>query len=159
MPHYSAVAQGTVAKVAADQSVVASGSTFLLGVHFTMQPGWHIYWRDPGESGLPTKITFELPEGFVASELFWPEHHTFTQPGNIKANGYEEEVLIWSKIKVPVGVAGEQKIKLKVSWLNCSNDLCVPERKTFDYPVLIGDVVNSPEKALFQLWETRLPKL
>jgi hypothetical protein len=60
---------------------------------------------------------------------------------------------------VPVGVAGEQKIKLKVSWLNCSNDLCVPERKTFDYPVLIGDVVNSPEKALFQLWETRLPKL
>lgn len=159
VPFSAVFAQSTEAKLASDQTVVESGSSFNLGVHFKMQPGWHIYWRDPGESGLPTKVTFVLPEGFEASELYWPEHHTFTQPGNIKANGYEEEVLIWSKIKVPVGVAGEQKITVKASWLNCSNDLCVPARKTFEHPVLIGDSVPSPDKALFELWETRLPKL
>jgi thiol:disulfide interchange protein DsbD len=141
----------------ADYQVAQAGTSIRVGVFFELQPGWHIYAQDPGESGLPTKITFQGPEGFVFSPLLWPQHKIFTSAGNIKGNGYSKEVLLWSRVDIPQGVVGEQRILLKASWLNCSEDLCVPQRKNFEMPLLIGEAKEGPEKALFDLWETKLP--
>ena len=143
----------------ADKTIVQAGSSLRLGAHFKLEPGWHIYWKDPGESGLATSLKFEGPDGFTSSEIFWPQHEQFVSTGNIKSNGYSKEVLLWREIKIPTGVVGEQKLKLKVSWLNCSAELCVPERKTLEHIIFIGEDKASADAATFDIWAAKLPKL
>src|SRR5947208_201936 len=52
------------ASLLADQSAIRPGQTFRIGVRYQMAPGWHIYWRYPGDAGIPTKIDWKLPPGF-----------------------------------------------------------------------------------------------
>ena len=102
----------------------AKAENLLLGVHFTMDPEWHIYWKEPGDSGLPTKITFMRGGEKVSSELNWPKHQTFTQNGNLTTNGYAKEVVLFTEIPKN----GSNEISAEVKWLGCSHDLCVPGR-------------------------------
>ena len=48
------------------------GSTVMAGLHLKMDPHWHTYWRNPGESGEPTRVTWELPAGITAGDIQWP---------------------------------------------------------------------------------------
>jgi len=139
-------------------SAVAPGSSFLLGVKFSIAPGWHIYWKDPGDSGLPTKVTFELPSNFAVGELQWPVHDSFVLPGGVKGNGYSGEVLLWSRVQVPADAVGIVPLHLEVSWLNCSEDVCLRERKSLIGELAIGATVPSTASSEFALWESRLPK-
>ena len=107
----------TTAELISSASEVAAGSMFQLGVKFTIAPGWHIYWKDPGDSGLPTKVTFTVPDGAKVSELYWPEHERFELPGDVKGNGYSGEVLLWSDVTLPAQAAGDLPLKAQVSWL------------------------------------------
>src|SRR5438270_12165051 len=51
---------------------VVPGQHLLFGVHFVLEPGWHIYWRNPGDSGQPPVFHWQLPPGFSAGEVQWP---------------------------------------------------------------------------------------
>jgi len=77
------------------------GSTFRLGVHFEIEDGWHIYWRNPGGAGLATAIEFDLPAGCVASPLQWPLPITFVQSEGIPGYGYEGSVVLAAEVSVP----------------------------------------------------------
>lgn len=105
-------------------SRVGANGTFTIAARFQMQPGWHIYWINPGESGLPTEVDFKLPSGFSAAAPRFPGPHSF-KTGTIQNYGYSKVVLVSAKVKAPQLVTG-QKIPISASarWLAC-RESCV----------------------------------
>src|SRR5580704_14735645 len=69
------------------EDALEPGSTLWVDVHFTIASGWHIYWTNPGDSGLPTTIDWTLPENFHAGAIFWPVPQRFVE-GGIANYGY-----------------------------------------------------------------------
>ena len=112
---------------------IASGKTLWLGLQITHQPGWHTYWKNPGDSGLPTQLQWTLPSGLDAGEIAWPTPKKMFV-GPLANYGYEDTVLL----AVPVAVTpffkpsvfGDAEIRLKASWLVCKQE-CIPEEGTF----------------------------
>lgn len=123
----------------ADPKAISPGGSVKLGVHFEISTGWHIYGKNAGDSGLPTKIKFTVPQGFSVSDIDWPEVERFESAGNIVTFGYSKPVTLPVTLSAAANAAiGESvKIEANVSWLNCSETLCIPEKQklSLDLPV------------------------
>jgi thiol:disulfide interchange protein DsbD len=106
-------------------TAIQPGRPFQVGVRLEMQPRWHTYWRNPGDSGLPTKIRWTLPEGFTAGEIRWPRPQRFlVEP--LMSYGYAGEVWLVSEIRPAAGLSGrEATIAARVDWLECE-EICIP---------------------------------
>lgn len=113
---------------------VAPGQPLWLGLSITHQPEWHTYWKNPGDSGLPTELTWTLPAGLDAGEIAWPLPRKIPI-GTLANYGYEGTVLL----PVPVTVAStfapgpltkDATIELRASWLVCRKE-CIPEEGVF----------------------------
>src|SRR5438046_10750530 len=76
------------ARLVPELAAVAPGATLWVDLHLDIAPGWHTYWRNPGDSGLPTEIAWELPAGFSAGEAAWPTPERFVV-GAIGNYGYQ----------------------------------------------------------------------
>lgn len=105
---------------------VAAGRTVWVGVKLTHQPHWHTYWKNSGDSGLPTQLSWELPVGVRAGDIQWPAPKKFPL-GTLANYGYEGTVLLpvpltfepgWSGAALDVGVYAQ--------WLACRQE-CIPE--------------------------------
>ena len=128
---------------------------FRVGVLFRMQPDWHIYWRYPGEFGLPTRVTFKLPQGFKVGELQWPVPEKFMQSGDQVGFGYSKEVVLFASVQPSTPKPLEAKdIQAEVKWLNCSPKLCVPDSAE----LVLGDLsVQQSSLEELNLWQSRVP--
>lgn len=140
------------ARLVADTARIEPGDTVSIGVLFDMEPGWHIYWRNPGDSGLATDVRLTLPDGLEAGELRWPAPIRFVQPGNLTAYGYEGSVLL----AADVGVSGAPEsqtpsLGAKVSWLAC-REVCVLGSASLDedWPLPVAEDA-------FDRWRSQLP--
>ena len=115
----------TTLRMVADVKEVVPGSTFMLGVELTMQPGWHTYYKESGDAGMPTSIEWTLPPGYKHGELLWQKPHKFDD-GGIVTYGYADKTVIAAKITAPDTIPEtEQTFGAKVKWLECK-ELCVP---------------------------------
>ncbi|MFN5030193.1 MAG: protein-disulfide reductase DsbD family protein [Burkholderiales bacterium] len=135
----------------------------LVARHTTFQPGkpieaalrlkiidhWHTYWRNPGDSGLPTKLKWTLPEGFTAGEIQWPYPKKLPL-GPLMNFGYEGEVLHLVNIQTPATFPRSAKItlKAKADWLVCA-DVCIPEEGVVSLSLVATDKVPALDSA----WE------
>jgi len=112
------------------RAAVAPGERFTVVLRETINEGWHTYWRNPGDSGEPTSLTWTLPPGWRAGELQWPapEAVPFAMLVNF---GYEGEVLFPVEITVPANARVGSTVTLTAAayWLVCS-DICIPEDAT-----------------------------
>lgn len=117
---------------------VAPGSPVWVGLQITHQPEWHTYWKNAGDSGLPTEMTWTLPPGVSTGEIAWPVPEKIPV-GNLANYGYENTVLLPVPLEVstlykpPVALAGgtpSMDIQLKASWLVCRKE-CIPEEGEF----------------------------
>jgi thiol:disulfide interchange protein len=117
---------------------IVPGRALHLALRQRIQPGWHTYWSNPGESGLPTTIDWSLPQGFNAGPLIWPTPERFTV-GPVVGYGYTDEVLLPVTIEVPAGVQPGAGVTLSAhaSWLVCS-DICIPEDAELSLAVAVG---------------------
>lgn len=108
---------------------IRPGQPFNVGLLLHMDPEWHTYWKNPGDSGLPTRLTWTLPEGFRAGPIAWPFPGTFTQ-GPVTSYGYKGEVLLAVAITPPPKVAVGTSVTLaaRADWLEC-RDICLPGRR------------------------------
>ncbi len=79
-------------RMTSDAEALSGGDSFRIGVLFEMPAGWHIYWKRPGQSGLPTEIAFSAPSGFTLGEAQWPAPGRFEQIGGLIGYGYAESV-------------------------------------------------------------------
>jgi hypothetical protein len=131
-----------------------AGATFLLGVHFDIRPGWHIYWRNPGGAGLATDIQWKLAESFDAGPLQWPLPVNFTQSGDIPGYGYVESVMLASEISVSQDFDERDSatVGAEVSWLACK-DVCV-----IGDAVLEESLAKLPVETDLATWAADLPR-
>lgn len=82
---------------------------------------WHVYWQNPGDSGLPVRVIWTLPEGARADDLAWPVPQRFFD-GTFATYGYEQELVLTTRLH---GVASTDPIAATVSWLACDAE-CIP---------------------------------
>src|SRR6476620_3363842 len=88
-------------ELAARQASVNPGSDLQLGVHFILEPGWHIYWINPGDSGQPPSFEWQLPPGFTAGEIQWPRPERMQSSAELADYGYHDDVLLMVPIHGP----------------------------------------------------------
>ncbi len=111
---------------------VAPGKPVWVGLQITHQPQWHTYWKNPGDSGLPTTLTWNLPTGLSAGEIAWPVPRKLPL-GNLANYGYEGTVLLPVPLTVTPGfmpLTADLTVKLKANWLVCRKE-CIPEEGEF----------------------------
>ncbi|MCA9538138.1 MAG: thioredoxin family protein [Myxococcales bacterium] len=111
----------------AEASALAPGAPVAVGVHFALDDGWHVYWRNPGESGEPPKVRWQLPDGWQAGDIDWPVPHVVAT-GPILNYGYEGSVLLPVTLR-PAAGAAPLTAEAKVRWLVCQEE-CIPGKAT-----------------------------
>jgi thiol:disulfide interchange protein DsbD len=125
---FEAATEQVKAQLIASVNAVHPGDEILVGVHQRIIPHWHTYWKNPGDSGLATTIAYELPAGAKAGKIQWPTPSRIVL-GSVTSYGYENEVTLLTKIKVPQdSVAGSKfPINATVKWLVCEES-CIPQK-------------------------------
>ena len=110
---------------------IGPGKPLWLGLQLRHATGWHTYWKNPGDSGLPTELHWTLPSGWQASAIEWPLPQR-VQIGTLANYGYENEVLLPVAVAVsqPLPGGAEVDIQLRASWLVCREE-CIPQEGTF----------------------------
>jgi len=148
------------AELVAETASLAPASTLWVDLHLAIKPGWHVYWRNPGDSGLPTTIDWRLPSGFSAGNISWPVPERFVQSG-IGNYGYAGSADLLVPISVPkeVTTGDVAVLAADASWLVCA-EICIPGGATLslNLPVAAGPVARDPAAAaLFAAVRRQLP--
>lgn len=131
----------------------SSGSHWI-GLRFQLDPGWHIYWTNPGDSGEPPKVTWHLPSGFQAGDLQFPAPHRIGDHG-LTDYGYEGEAVLLSKLTVPPGgTSNKSEIAADVRYLVC-REVCIPAK---DHVSLNVADQNAGNENLLQAARAQLPQ-
>ena len=107
-------------KVRPCTETIGPDTWLVLACTFQIPDGWHIYWKNPGVSGVATDIRVEAPEGFVVKPVVYPRPKIITDPGGI-TYGYEKEVTLLVPIHPPVAGAQDSEIEFRIAadWLVC----------------------------------------
>ena len=109
---------------------VEAGKPVWLGLQLAHQPEWHTYWKNSGDSGLPTVLEWQLPAGITAGEIAWPTPKKIPL-GTLANYGYEGTVLLPVPLTIAPGFSAQQlDIKLKAVWLVCRKE-CIPQEGEF----------------------------
>ena len=111
----------------AEKTALVVGEKNVIGLSIKHAPHWHTYWKNPGDSGYPTKITWDVPSGYGVGEFDWPTPKRLAT-GPIVNFGYEGDVLLPVTISVPLAAKVGESVTLKgkAEWLVCK-DVCIPE--------------------------------
>jgi thiol:disulfide interchange protein DsbD len=141
-----------------DQASVEPGRPFYVGLHMKMRRGWHIYWKNPGDSGLPLRITWNLPAGFAAGPIAWPAPERIPEK-TLVSYGYGREVLIPIEITPPKRLAADSvTLAGTFEWLECK-DVCLPGSSVLrlSLPVRSGPPAAGSNARLFAEARSRIP--
>jgi thiol:disulfide interchange protein DsbD len=165
LPHYpylfllccaSLFAQSVEAKHArveliAESTGVTPGHKLLLGAHFQLEKDWHLYWINPGDSGQPPVIHWQLPSGFSAGEAQWP------RPEKLKSSQsadyvYKDDLLLMVPVEVLSSFNSKSPVDLDadVNWLIC-REICLADRARLHLALLVSSN-SSPDPRHAQLF-------
>ena len=112
---------------------VQIGKTFWLGLQLQHTSEWHTYWRNPGDSGLPTQIEFKLPPGLEVGPVLWPLPKKLSA-GTLTNYGFEGDALLAVAVKVTSSyraqINGQLPVQLHANWLVCRLE-CIPQEGDF----------------------------
>ena len=128
-------------EVTSESEAMMKGDELLLGLNFKLTPGWHTYWKNPGDAGEGASVTWQLPKGFQASEILWPGPEAIpVEP--LMTFGYEDEITLLTKIKALDAAVFPAIVKAKVSWYTCK-DICVPQEANLELTIQNGEKINT----------------
>lgn len=150
-------------KIEAVAGRIAPGETNLIGLTFTIEKEWHIYWDGLNDSGSAPIFKVNLPDGWTQGKTKWPVPRRQLLAGDIVDYVYDNEVTLLIPIDVPSSAAGQHELKFDVRWLVCS-DVCIPEKGTTSLAVTVNKPDAAPvdaAKAPSKITETlakRMPK-
>lgn len=135
-----------------------SGSTFLIGIRIVPVPGWHSYWSNPGDSGIPPTVGWEAPVSLRFGPLLHPAPTLLKVSGVTSYVHAGEHVLL---VRVHANSALKRgtplSIQARMFWATCSESLCVPQRTTLSLSLRVGDGVPNPSANDLRLAVQRLP--
>lgn len=140
-----------------DVATIKPGETFNAGALFDIDPGWHIYWKNPGPAGIATRLKWTLPKGVTAGATQFPVPKKFVQPGDIVGYGYEKQAMLITPINVPADFAGKEVVlRVEISWLCCA-EVCVPGKAIMQIIVPVAQKTQPANKSLFNRWARQIP--
>jgi DsbC/DsbD-like thiol-disulfide interchange protein len=141
-------------QLVAPERTLSAGSPADVGFYFKLEPGWHVYWKNAGDSGEPPHVSWTLPEGVTAGDLQFPAPKRLPL-GPLMDFGYEDEVLFPLTLQVAQGAkTGAAPLHAKVQWLVC-REVCIPGKAELEVPVTIAGagvkpVANANDESLFK---------
>lgn len=159
--HAGQQAQKVQAELIAAIDTIQPGVPFSVGLHQRITPHWHTYWKNPGDSGEPTRISWTLPEGFTASEIRWPVPEAIPV-GPLMNFGYSDSLLLPVTITPPEDLDRSRPIEIRAraNWLVCEA-ICIPESAelSLSLPVAANGASPMPGEhaALFDETERGIP--
>lgn len=138
-------------ELVSEVATVKPGEPFWVGLRQTLRPKWHTYWKNPGESGLPTEIAWKLPEGAKADPIVWPAPTRFDIGGVINY-GFKDEAVLLVRITPPANLTGPLTLAAEANWLVCE-DVCIPEEGKFELVLPSGAATTPAPPATLTLFE------
>jgi DsbC/DsbD-like thiol-disulfide interchange protein/cytochrome c biogenesis protein CcdA len=149
-----AQARGITPELVAEGPAPA-GSEVELAIRMIPAPGWHGYWLNPGDAGLPMDVKWQLPKGFAVGLLRYPV------PSRLEVAGlmnyvYEHDYAVLARLKVPPDARGSVPVRAEARWLACTDRICVPEEGELALDVPVGS--GTPDRAQFDQWRRALPR-
>ncbi len=132
------------ATLVSDTDAVAPGTPFRIALRLRMQPGWHTYWRNPGDAGVAPQMKLTLPPGATAGPIDWPTPQRVAE-GPLMTYAYTGEVLLPITV-TPGNAVGP--VEATANWLVCK-EICVPEQGRFRLDLPQGQPAPSVEAPLF----------
>ncbi len=126
----------------AEQDAIQPGVPFTLGLHMRMDPGWHSYWQNPGDSGEATEIEWALPAGFTTGPMQWPFPESIDVPP-LRSYGYSDEVLLMTEITPPADVQPGTSVELSgiAYWLICE-EICLPAEEAISLTLPVREAAD-----------------
>jgi thiol:disulfide interchange protein/DsbC/DsbD-like thiol-disulfide interchange protein len=127
------------ASIISERAAIAPGDRFMAALKLDIEEGgWHVYWKNPGDSGLPPRIDWTLPEGVAIGDFLWPAPEAVPF-GGLMNYGYKSELILPFEITVPAGLAAGSTLELpaKASWLICL-EVCIPEEADLVFRVPVA---------------------
>ncbi len=133
------------ARLVAEDKAIAPGGTITVALEEKIAPGWHTYWKNPGDAGAPTDIQWNLPAGWKAGVIQWPRPKRLPV-GPLMDYGYEGTPWLLTTLIAPADAKGLVTISAHASWLVCQQ-ICVPEDATLTLALPVGSQTPDPAVA------------
>lgn len=134
------------------------GENLDLAIEYVIYPEWHLYWQNPGDSGIPIRNAWTLPEGFEIGEIAWPlPEKILVEP--LANYGYKDKVTLLQTLKAPESLpASPLTLNAKIDMLVC-NDVCIPETAHVELTLNAGNAEPADNSALIEAARARMPAL
>ena len=149
------------AELISERTSVLPGETVFIALKMTMDPGWHIYWRNAGDAGLPPQLILKETASIAEEalgEMMWPLPKLLpVVDGEIMDYGYDDEAVFALPLTVPADAAGEVRIEAVADYLICES-VCIPETADVSLVLAVGEPVeNVPAGDLIGAWIAKVP--
>lgn len=144
----------------AESKTPAAGRQTTLAIVMTPQPGWHGYWRNPGDAGLAPKLTWTMAKAVVAGDPAYPTPKALLVTG-IMNHVYEKPYALLVPLTIPAGLSAGTAlpVRLAMSYLVCTSEQCVPEQADVSTTLTVGDgAADSGAIERFAAWRRALPQ-
>ncbi len=149
----------TSVRLIADSRALVPGGRVTLGIHLTIEKGWHTYWSNPGEAGIPTQVHWTVPEGYVTGDIDWPVPHKYVEAGDVLTYGYADETMLLVPLAIPLTAKPGTRVTLRarIEWLECEN-ICIPGSAAVELtlPVSAG-ATGAENTTLFERYRRLVP--
>jgi thiol:disulfide interchange protein DsbD len=145
-------------KLIADQDSVTPGSTFTLGVVFDPEPGWHIYWKNPGDSGLAPRFAWESSGGIAVASPLWPYPEKIAV-GPLVNYGYDKVMIPFpATFSAPPPRVTSTSVMLSLQYLVCKDE-CLPGEAQLELTLPISKTASAPgqHERLFAETQKKIP--
>ena len=143
-----------------ETTTIQPGGAVTVGLHFTLQKNWHVYWQNPGDSGQAPTLQWSLPEGFTVGEMQWPCPKKIFLSSTLADYGYTQDVLLMVPLQAPANLKAGHMVRLSATthWLVCS-EICIPGSAQLNLRLTVSK--KAPKKSrnafLFQKARKQLP--
>ncbi|MCU0333188.1 MAG: hypothetical protein MUE93_07780 [Ignavibacteriaceae bacterium] len=142
------------AEIVVDSYSLEKSRSIPIGVLVKLEEDWHLYWRNSGDTGIPTSIEFDLPEGITISEIQWAFPKVFEFDG-LASFGYEKQVLLLTELILPENYQSNSlSVTAKLKSLICK-DVCIPFNTTVSKEIILSNNFQTDDDVSTLFAETR----
>ncbi len=143
-------------RIISAQTHIGKNTEVLLGLHFKLEPGWKIYWRFPGDSGMPPELNIEDSLNINSLKIFWPFPEQIKEQENIITRGYYNEVILPIKVQLKSNI-NPLVLNASLSYQVCK-DICIPISTKLSFLLLNGNPKLSVYAQIIDKYMAKVPK-